>query len=83
MRLRQLWGFASTGLVLTMACAAWAWRDCMLLALSVVLAYRLFLLHMDRGAPLRHARHADRVACKGRKPQRRPPSREPWRAAPH
>ena len=53
MPLRQLWGFASTGLVLTMACAAWAWRDCMLLALSVVLAYRLFLLHMDRGAPWR------------------------------
>ena len=53
MSLRQLWGFASTGLVLTMACAAWAWRDCMLLALSVVLAYRLFLLHMDRGAPWR------------------------------
>lgn len=36
-----------------MACAAWAWRDCMLHALSVVLAYRLFLLRMDRGAPWR------------------------------
>ena len=53
MPLRQLWGPASTGLVLAMACAAWAWRDCMLLALSMVLAYRLFLLHMDRGAPWR------------------------------
>ena len=50
---RQLWGPASTGLVLTTACAAWVWRDCMLLALSMVLAYRLFLLRMDRGAPWR------------------------------
>ncbi len=49
----QLWGSISTALVLAMACAAWAWRDCMLLALSIVLAYRLFLLHMDRGAPWR------------------------------
>ena len=53
MPLRQLWGPASTGLVLAMACAGWAWRDCMLLALSMVLAYRLFLLHMDRGLPWR------------------------------
>ena len=53
MRLRQFWVPASTGLVLAMACAAWAWRDCMLLALSMVLALRLFLLHMDRGAPWR------------------------------
>ena len=53
MPLRQLWGPASTGLVLAMACAGWAWRDCMLLAVSMVLALRLFLLHMDRGAPWR------------------------------
>jgi hypothetical protein len=53
MTLQRLWGPVSTGLVLAMACAAWAWRDCMLLALSMVLAYRLFLLHMDRGAPWR------------------------------
>ena len=53
MTLHRFWGPASTGLVVAMASAAWAWRDCMLLALSVVLAYRLFLLHMDRGAPWR------------------------------
>lgn len=53
MRLHHLWGAASTGLVVAMASAAWAWRDCMLLALGVVLTYRLFLLHMDRGAPWR------------------------------
>lgn len=53
MKLHWLWGATSTGLVVAMVSAAWAWRDCMLLALSVVLAYRLFLLHMDRGAPWR------------------------------
>jgi hypothetical protein len=53
MPLRQLWGLISTALVPVMAGAAWAWRDCMLLAVSIVLAYRLFLLHMDRGAPWR------------------------------
>ena len=53
MKLHRLWGPASTGLVVVMICAAWAWRDCMLVALSMVLAYRLFLLHMDRGAPWR------------------------------
>ncbi len=53
MKLHRLWGPASTGLVVAMASAAWAWRDCMLLALSMVLTYRLFLLHMDRGAPWR------------------------------
>ena len=46
-------GPVRTALVLALACAAWAWRDCMLLALSIVLAYRLFLLHMDCGAPWR------------------------------
>lgn len=53
MPVKRLWDPASTGLVVVMACAAWAWRDCMLLALSMVLAYRLFLLHIDRGAPWR------------------------------
>lgn len=53
MPLKRLWAPASTSLVLAMACAAWAWRDCMLLALSMVLAHRLFLLHMDRGTPWR------------------------------
>ena len=41
---------AGTVLVLVVVCAAWAWRDCMLLATSVVLAHRLFLLRMDCGA---------------------------------
>ena len=53
MKLHLLWGTISTGLAVAMAAAGWAWHDCMLLALSVVLAYRLFLLHMDRGAPWR------------------------------
>ncbi len=44
---------AGTGLVLARVCAAWVWRDCMLLATSVVLAHRLFLLRMDCGAPWR------------------------------
>lgn len=41
------------GLVLmaVMASAGGAWGDCVLLAGSVALAYRLFLLWMDRGAP--------------------------------
>jgi hypothetical protein len=47
--LQRLWVPASIGLVLAMACAASAWRDCMLLAVSLVLAYRLRLLQMDRG----------------------------------
>ena len=49
-RLRHsgLYGLALTA---AMAAAGWAWRDCLLLAGSVVLAYRLFLLRMDRGAP--------------------------------
>ena len=53
MNLQRLWTPASGGLVVAMAYAAWAWRDCMLVALIMVLAYRLFLLHMDRGAPWR------------------------------
>jgi hypothetical protein len=47
----RLWTTASIGLVIGMVCAALAWRDCMLFAASMVLAYRLFLLRMDRGAP--------------------------------
>lgn len=38
-------------LVVTIAGAAWTWRDCVLLAAGVVLAYRFFLMRMDRGAP--------------------------------
>ena len=53
MTLQRLWGPASATLVVLVAGAAWAWRDCMLLALSTVLSYRLFLLHMDRRAPWR------------------------------
>lgn len=49
----QLWGHAGTALVVATACAALAWRDCMLFATSLVLAHRLFLLRMDRGAPWR------------------------------
>ncbi len=43
----------SYGLALSavMAAVGLAWRDCLLLACSVALAYRLFLLWMDRGAP--------------------------------
>lgn len=53
MRPQQLWAAPGAMLAVAMACAALAWRDCMLLATSAVLAYRLFLLHMDRGAPWR------------------------------
>ena len=38
-------------LMAVMASAGGAWGDCVLLAGSVALAYRLFLLWMDRGAP--------------------------------
>lgn len=44
---------AGTALVVAMACAALAWRDCMLLATSLVLAHRLLLLRMDRPATWR------------------------------
>ena len=50
---QRLWAILGTVLVVAMGCAALAWRDCMLLATSGVLAYRLFLLHMDCGAPWR------------------------------
>lgn len=48
---QRLWASSGTVLAVAMACAALAWRDCMLLATSLVLAHRLFLLHMDRSAP--------------------------------
>ena len=50
---RQLWGPVGIAGAVAMASTAWAWGDCMLLATSVVLAYRLFLLYMDRSAPWR------------------------------
>ena len=49
----RVWGYAGTGLAVATACAALAWRDCVLLATSLVLAHRLLLLRMDRGAPWR------------------------------
>ncbi len=53
MRPQQLWAVPGTVLAVAMACAGLAWRDCMLLATSAVLAHRLFLLRMNRGAPWR------------------------------
>ena len=50
---QRLWAVPGTVLAVAIACAGLAWRDCMLLATSVVLAHRLFLLRMDRGAPWR------------------------------
>lgn len=44
---------AGIALVMVMATAAWAWRDCMLLAASTVLALRVFLVRMDHGSPWR------------------------------
>lgn len=44
-------GMYGLALAVAMAAAGWAWRDCLLLAGSVALAYRPFLLRMDRGAP--------------------------------
>ncbi len=41
------------GTAVAMAAAAVAWRDCVLLAGSTVLAFRVFLVRMDRGAPWR------------------------------
>ena len=41
------------GTAVAMAAAAVAWRDCMLLAGSSVLAFRVFLVRMDRGTPWR------------------------------
>ncbi len=48
---RPLAGVLGTTLAIAMAAAGLALRDCMLIATSVALAYRLFLLRMDRVAP--------------------------------
>lgn len=48
LRYASMFGLALT---VAMAAAGWVWRDCLLLAGSVALAYRLFLLRMDHGAP--------------------------------
>lgn len=48
MTLDRPWRHAGPALALAMACAALAWRDCMLLATSLVLAHRLLLLRMHR-----------------------------------
>lgn len=53
MKARRFAELTGTGLVVVVAAAAWAWRDCMLLAASTVLALRVFLVGMDRGAPWR------------------------------
>jgi hypothetical protein len=58
MTLARLWGQAGIGLTLGMLSIGLAWRDCTLLAASMVLAYRLSLLNMDRGAPWRTLRAA-------------------------
>lgn len=47
------WDRVGTALVVGMASAALAWRDCVLLAVSLVLTHRLLLVRMDRGAPWR------------------------------
>ena len=54
-----------TGLVLTLAVAGVAWRDCLLLAGSVVLGQRLFLGYMDRAAPWEAWRAAMRCVAAG------------------
>ena len=51
MPLTLLSGAPAIGMVGAVAAAAWAGQDCLLLAGSMVLAHRLFLVRMDRGAP--------------------------------
>ena len=46
-------GAPAIGMVGAVAVAGWAGQDCLLLAGSMVLAHRLFLVRMDRGAPWR------------------------------
>lgn len=46
-------GAPAIGMVGAVAAAGWAGQDCLLLAGSMVLAHRLFLVRMDRGAPWR------------------------------
>ncbi len=61
MPLTLLLGAPAIGMVGAVAVAGWVGQDCVLLAASVVLAYRLFLVRMDRGAPW-HALTATVVA---------------------
>ena len=53
MPLTLLSGTPAIGMVGAVAAAGWAGQDCLLLAGSTVLALRLFLVRMDRGAPWR------------------------------
>ena len=53
MPLTLLSGKPAIGMVGAVAAAGWAGQDCLLLAVSTVLAHRLFLVRMDRGAPWR------------------------------
>ena len=53
MPLTLLSGVPAIGMVGAVAAAGWAGQDCLLLAGSSVLAHRLFLVRMDRGAPWR------------------------------
>jgi hypothetical protein len=46
-------GLVGIGIVVAMAAAALAWRDCTLLAGTAVLALRVFLIRMDSAAPWR------------------------------
>ena len=48
---RPLTNIVGMVLVTVAVTAGLAWRDCMLLAICVVLGHRLFLLRMDLGAP--------------------------------
>ncbi len=51
METRRLQGAAGPMLVAVFMAAGLEWRECMLSAIGSVLAWRLFLLRMDRGAP--------------------------------
>lgn len=53
MPLTLLSGAPAIGMVGAVAAAGWAGQDCLLLAGCTVLGHRLFLVRMDRGAPLR------------------------------
>ncbi len=53
MPLNLLSGAPAIGMVGAVAAAGWVGQDCLLLAGSTVLAHRLFLVRMDRGAPWR------------------------------
>ena len=53
------------GLVLAVAAAGGVGRDCLLLASNTVLAPRLFLVRMDRGAPWHSLTAADNALTAG------------------